>query len=175
MAPLRPGLAAIIGMLFLVAPAGAATLEPSPDTAIGPLTLVPEPDPIRFVVPLRALASSPYGPRWGGFHYGVDIEGWQRTDVRAAADGVVTRVGWLPHYSGYGYVVVVRHAPGLATMYAHLSRALVREGQRVESGQHIASAGCTGSCYGTHLHFEVHRRGKAVDPMRWLHGKLRFR
>jgi murein DD-endopeptidase MepM/ murein hydrolase activator NlpD len=171
----RPVTAAIICALFLAAPATAGVLQPSRDTVVGPSAASTPTGPVKFVVPLRALVSSPFGPRWGGFHYGIDIEGWQRTDVHAAAPGVVERVGWLPHYEGYGFVVVIRHSRALMTMYAHLAHALVKKGQHVEAGQHIAKAGCTGSCYGTHLHFEVHLYGKAVDPMRWLRGKMRFR
>jgi len=57
-------------------------------------------------------------------------------------------------------------------MYAHLSSALVRVGQKVEGGAPIAHAGCTGSCTGPHLHFEVHLRGRPVDPLPYLRGKL---
>jgi murein DD-endopeptidase MepM/ murein hydrolase activator NlpD len=168
----RPGWAATISALLLAAPAAAGLLEPSADTVVGPQ---PRPPRTRFVAPLHALVSSPFGRRWGRFHAGIDIEGWQRTDVHSAAAGMVTRVGWLPAYAGYGLVVVVRHSPTLVTMYAHLARSFVRAGERVRAGQHIATAGCTGSCSGTHLHFEVHLGRRPVDPMRWLHGKLSFR
>ena len=175
MARLRPGWAAIFSVLVLAAPAGAGVLDPSPDAVVGPPAPAVHTGPVRFVAPLDARIGSPFGHRWGRLHAGIDIEGWQRTDVHAAAAGVVTRVGWLPGYSGYGLVVVVRHTPTLVTMYAHLARSFVRKGDRVKAGQHIATAGCTGSCFGTHLHFEVHVRGKPVNPMRWLHGKLSLR
>ena len=62
--------------------------------------------------------------RWGGMHEGIDIEGWYETRVRAAQRGVVTHVGWLDDYSGYGLVIKIRHESGIVTMYAHLARAL---------------------------------------------------
>ena len=67
----------------------------------------------------------------------------------------------------------IRHDDGLVTMYAHLSSTLVRVGQRVERGRLIAHAGCTGSCTGAHLHFEVHMGGRPVDPARYLRDALR--
>jgi murein DD-endopeptidase MepM/ murein hydrolase activator NlpD len=124
--------------------------------------------PVRFVAPLDARIGSPFGHRWGRLHAGIDIEGWARTDVHAAAPGRVTAVGWLTSYEGYGRTIVITHGGGLVTMYAHLARSLVRTGERVERAQLIAVAGCTGSCTGTHLHFEVHLHGKPVNPMRFL-------
>ena len=67
-------------------------------------------------------------------------------------------------YEGYGSVVLVQHRAGYATLYAHLSRALVRVGEHVLQGGRIGLAGCTGWCTGTHLHFEVRYRNVAIDP-----------
>lgn len=127
----------------------------------------------RFLVPLRGRLESGFGPRWGRLHSGVDISVVRDARVRAAASGVVLATGWLRNHWGYGNVVKIRHRPGLVTMYAHLASWRVRRGQRVERGRRIATAGCTGSCTGTHLHFEVHRRGRPVDPTPYLRGKLR--
>jgi murein DD-endopeptidase MepM/ murein hydrolase activator NlpD len=98
-------------------------------------------------------------------HDGIDIEGWAETRVRAAQTGRVTFVGWLDDYWGYGLVVKVRHEGGIVTMYAHLARAFVTRGETVTARQIIGRAGCTGSCSGTHLHFQAWRRGKLIDPL----------
>jgi murein DD-endopeptidase MepM/ murein hydrolase activator NlpD len=119
----------------------------------------------RWLVPMDGPLGSPFGPRWGRLHEGIDIEGWAETRVRAARTGVVIRVGWLPRASGHGMVVKVRHEGRIVTMYAHLSRAFVKKGETVTARQIIGRAGCTGYCTGTHLHFQVWRRGHVIDPL----------
>ena len=133
------------------------------------------PDRQLFYVPLNGNLGSPFGPRWGRFHDGVDIEGWAHTKVYAALSGEVVRVGWLRNYEGYGLVIKLRHEHGIVSMYAHLARALVRRGDRVAEGQLIARAGCTGSCTGVHLHFQVWVNGKLTDPLRFLGNRVRLR
>jgi murein DD-endopeptidase MepM/ murein hydrolase activator NlpD len=76
----------------------------------------------------------------------------------------VTQVGYVPGYAGYGSVVRVQHRGGYSTLYAHLSRPLVRVGRQVWQGQRIGIAGCTGWYTGTHLHFELRYRNVAIDP-----------
>jgi murein DD-endopeptidase MepM/ murein hydrolase activator NlpD len=122
----------------------------------------------RWVLPLNGPLGSPFGPRWGRLHQGIDIEGWAETRVRATRVGRVTHVGWLPRDSGHGLVVKVRHEGGIVTMYAHLARAFVKRGETVTARQIIGRAGCTGFCTGTHLHFQVWRRGKLIDPLELL-------
>jgi murein DD-endopeptidase MepM/ murein hydrolase activator NlpD len=119
-------------------------------------------------IPLDGPFGSPFGNRWGKMHEGIDIEGWYETRVRAAQSGVVTKVGWLNNYSGFGLVVKIRHEGRIVSMYAHLERALVKRGDVVTAGQLIGKAGCTGSCTGVHLHFQMWQRGKLVNPMRFL-------
>jgi murein DD-endopeptidase MepM/ murein hydrolase activator NlpD len=119
----------------------------------------------RWLLPMDGPLGSPFGPRWGRLHQGIDIEGWAETRVRAAQTGVVTHVGWLPRDSGHGLVVKVRRKGGIVTMYAHLARALVEKGETVTARQIIGRAGCTGYCTGTHLHFQVWRHGKLIDPL----------
>ena len=81
----------------------------------------------------------------------------------------MTKVGYQANYAGYGNVVVIRHGGGLATLYAHLAAYGVRVGEEVERGVPIGRAGCTGSCTGEHLHFEVLIGGSTqVDPRAWL-------
>jgi murein DD-endopeptidase MepM/ murein hydrolase activator NlpD len=133
------------------------------------------PDRQLFFVPLNGNLGSPFGPRWGRFHEGIDIEGWAHTDVYSALSGRVTRVGWLRNGEGYGLVVKIRHAYGITTMYAHLARAFVKPGELVAEGQLIARAGCTGSCTGVHLHFQVWVHGKLTNPLRFLGNRVRLR
>jgi murein DD-endopeptidase MepM/ murein hydrolase activator NlpD len=122
----------------------------------------------RWLVPMDGPLGSPFGPRWGRLHQGIDIEGWAETRVRATRVGRVTHVGWLPRDSGHGLVVKVRHEGGIVTMYAHLARAFVKRGEIVTARQIIGRAGCTGFCTGTHLHFQVWRRGELIDPLELL-------
>jgi murein DD-endopeptidase MepM/ murein hydrolase activator NlpD len=121
-----------------------------------------------FAVPLRGPLESGFGYRWGRLHAGLDIAVLGTDRVRAALGGVVTKVGYQANYAGYGNVVVIRHGGGLATLYAHLAAYGVRVGEEVERGVPIGRAGCTGSCTGEHLHFEVRVRGKPVNPLRYL-------
>lgn len=121
-----------------------------------------------WLIPLDGRLGSPFGYRWGRLHQGIDVEGWAETRVRAAQSGVVTKTGWLSGYSGYGLVVKLRHEGDVVSMYAHLARALVERGDRVSAGQLIGRAGCTGSCTGVHLHFQMWDNGKLVDPLDYL-------
>ena len=114
--------------------------------------------------PAAGTVTSPFGQDGWRWHPGLDIGILTSLDVRAAAAGVVTQVGYVPGYDGYGNVVVVQHRAGYSTLYAHLSRPLAYVGQLVSPGELIGVAGCTGWCTGTHVHFELRYRGKAVDP-----------
>lgn len=94
-------------------------------------------------------------------HEGLDFTAASGTPIVAAAEGVVTRSGWE---DTYGNIVEVTHAEGFITRYAHISKRRVEEGQRVKRGQHIADVGSTGRSTGPHLHFEVFRNGRVLDP-----------
>jgi murein DD-endopeptidase MepM/ murein hydrolase activator NlpD len=135
------------------------------------LPLLPEPDPPgagSFAIPLRGPLESRFGYRWGRLHAGLDIAVLHTDRVHAAYPGMVARVGYLSRYAGYGNSVVIRHGNGLVTLYAHLAGFHVRVGDHVGRGDLIGRAGCTGSCTGSHLHFEVRERGRPVNPMRYL-------
>ena len=114
--------------------------------------------------PAQGTVTSPFGRDGSRWHPGLDIGILRSLDVRAAADGVVVLAGYLPGYDGYGAIVAVQHRDGYSTLYAHLAQPLVRPGQRVQGGQRIGIAGCSGWCTGTHLHFELRYRGLPVDP-----------
>ncbi len=126
-----------------------------------------------FAKPVHSAVrmTSNYGyrrdPITGGsrLHAGMDFAGPYGTDIFATADGVVTHAGWQ---SGYGKLVVIKHAFGLETRYAHTSRIHVKKGQRVSRGQHIADMGSTGRSTGTHLHYEVRVNGQPKNPLTYL-------
>jgi murein DD-endopeptidase MepM/ murein hydrolase activator NlpD len=106
-------------------------------------------------------------PVHGGvrFHAGLDLGGRRGDVITTAAPGRVIAAGW---FRGYGRRVVVRHGPSVETWYAHLSRVLVREGDRLLAGDPIGLMGSSGRTTGPHLHFEVREQGEPVDPHAWL-------
>lgn len=115
--------------------------------------------------PVNGSVTSPFGPRWGRLHAGIDIASPAGTAIRAAADGKVVLAGPT---GGYGNYVCVQHTTRLNTCYAHLSRYLTKAGATVAQGQPIGLVGCTGSCFGDHLHFETWVDGQPTDPMGYL-------
>lgn len=127
--------------------------------------------PVHMPITGNFRQSSGYGNRKDpftgarAFHSGLDFAAATGTAVLSAADGVVTFVG---EKSGYGKVVEVDHGNGLITRYAHLSAYLARQGQSVQTGTPIAKVGSTGRSTGPHLHFEVHRGDKSLDPKPFL-------
>ncbi len=94
-------------------------------------------------------------------HPGIDLAGPEGSDVRASGGGVVERTGTD---SSYGLFVLLQHPSGYETMYGHLSRVLVSRGDSVKAGQVIALTGNTGRSTAPHLHFEIRRYGRSVDP-----------
>ncbi|OPY01274.1 MAG: Murein DD-endopeptidase MepM [Syntrophorhabdus sp. PtaB.Bin184] len=98
-------------------------------------------------------------------HSGLDIRASRGTPVKVTADGIVTYSGWS---GGNGNIIVVEHGHGFSTAYAHNKENLVTVGQKVRKGQHIALSGSTGMSTGPHLHYEVWRNGKPVDPAHYL-------
>lgn len=114
--------------------------------------------------PADGTITSPFGRDGYRWHPGLDIGSLRSLDVHAAAAGVVTQVGYAAGFDGYGNIVLVQHRDGFATLYAHLSRVVAHVGQQVWSGEKIGIAGCTGSCTGTHLHFELRYHNVAMDP-----------
>lgn len=119
---------------------------------------------------------SPFGPRSGGMHRGVDFAAADGTPIYAAAAGVVDYIGSAQRF---GQWIVIRHDTGESTVYGHMwdADALgLTRGARVFAGQHIAFVGSNGQSTGPHLHFEVHpgswRQGSQLDPAPWLAGAL---
>jgi murein DD-endopeptidase MepM/ murein hydrolase activator NlpD len=161
---LRTPLAALCALLVslsLVSPARAVV-----DGPIG--VYLEHLEPLTLEWPADGTMTDGFGPRWGRMHLGVDVGILKSLDVRAATSGTVTAAGWLTGYEGYGNVVMVDAGGGYSVLYAHLSQASVIPGQWVATGDPIGQAGCTGSCTGTHLHFELRLHGVPVDPFPYL-------
>ncbi len=118
-----------------------------------------------FIWPLNGAINSPFGPRWGRMHTGIDIDGNSGDPIVASKAG---RVILAEYYSGYGNAVIIDHGGGYATLYGHMSAFDVRSGEDVAQGQIIGRVGCTGSCTGDHLHFEVRVNGEPRDPLDYL-------
>jgi len=118
-----------------------------------------------FIWPHRGRINSPYGPRWGGFHTGIDIECHMGQTVVAAKAGKVIASEWG---GGYGNMIIIDHGNGVSTLYAHNSRLYVHEGRRVARGQRISACGSTGNSTGSHLHFEVRINGEHTNPRPFL-------
>lgn len=120
----------------------------------------------RLSWPLRGAITSGFGPRGRHRrHTGIDIDGEKGQPIHAAAAGRVIRVG---RSGRYGLRVILAHGKGLTTLYAHASKLLVHEGDSVHRGQTIARVGHSGNAHGTHLHFEVRRGGRPVNPSLFL-------
>lgn len=98
-------------------------------------------------------------------HAAIDIDGTYSSPIYAAEDGTAEKVG---QGSGYGNVIIISHGGGKKTVYAHLSKFFIKQGQAVSKGQTIGIMGCTGWCTGTHLHFEVVISGSKVNPLSYL-------
>jgi len=137
------------------------------DGRAGPVTLTalaapPPSSPLPLGWPVAGPLGDRFGPRGAGFHAGVDLLAPLGAPVVAAAPG---RVVWAAPRDGWGILVVLAHAHGVRSFYAHLSDTAVGLGELVATGQQIGRVGMTGDATGPHLHFEVRVRGAAVDPL----------
>jgi murein DD-endopeptidase MepM/ murein hydrolase activator NlpD len=135
-------------------------VEPAPG-APEPL----EPSAEKFLWPVNGTINSGFGPRGASFHDGVDIAAPEGTPIHAVEKGEVI---YSDQLRGYGRIVILRHAEGFVSVYAHNEINLVREGQTVSRGEIVARVGTTGRVSGPHLHFEIRRNNAAQDPVRYL-------
>lgn len=101
----------------------------------------------------------------GRFHAGLDFKGSYKDTVYTPANGIVKKANWN---AGYGRCVVIQHADGYQTLYAHLSRILVVVGDSVQVKDPIGKIGSSGRSTGSHLHYEIIRNGKKLDPCGFL-------
>ena len=121
----------------------------------------------KWIWPVRgARLTSKFGKRGNRPHKGIDLAKAPGAPIYAAADGVVVYSG--SRQRGYGNLVILKHADGYMTVYAHNRRNLVDEGQRVRQGFQIAELGNTGRSTGPHLHFEIRHKGRPINPLRLL-------
>ena len=124
----------------------------------------------------RGWMSSRYGKRTDPFngrlawHAGVDFAGKEGSDVIAVASGIVT---WASDRYGYGKLIEINHGNGYKTRYAHSAELKVKLGDIVRKGDVIAAMGSSGRSTGPHVHFEVYKNGRTVDPSAYLHRTLR--
>lgn len=131
--------------------------------------VAPHPTALSFVWPVVGRLNSPFGPRRARFHTGIDIGAPPAHPVVAAADG---RVLYARASRGaMGKAVVIEHADGMRTVYAHLSRINAREGKLVRQGDQVGAVGRTGRSTGPHLHFEIRDQGTPVAPIPLLPGE----
>ena len=121
-----------------------------------------------MIWPVNGPMSSPFGPRWGRLHAGIDISAGEGTPIHAADSGRVVLMQGTGASGGYGNYTCVQHTATMSTCYAHQSRFGTSVGASVAQGQVIGSVGNTGHSFGAHLHFEVRINGSPVNPTGYL-------
>jgi murein DD-endopeptidase MepM/ murein hydrolase activator NlpD len=109
--------------------------------------------------------SDPFDTENAEYHPGIDFKGAKGDPVHVTADGKVVFTGWK---GGYGNCIIVQHKNDFQTLYGHLSHINVNEGQAVNTGDVIGKVGSTGRSTGTHLHYEVRKGGKPINPVKFL-------
>ena len=117
-----------------------------------------------FIWPVNGPVVSPFGMRWGRLHAGIDIAVPAGTPIRASKAG---NIALAAPYGGYGNYTCIDHGGGISSCYAHQSSFAVTSGS-VSQGQVIGTVGCTGHCFGDHLHFEIRVNGAPTDPLGYL-------
>ena len=148
--------------------AEAPASKPATETVanITPTAIEPTPvlsGPPQFRWPVQGRIISAFGPKPNGQHNdGFNIAVPENTPIKAAEDGIVAYAG--NELKGYGNLVLIRHADGWVTAYAHASALLVRRGESVKRGQVIARAGQTGGVVTPQVHFEIRKGSQPVDP-----------
>jgi len=124
--------------------------------------------------PVSGRISSPYGyrdhPKTGlkDFHSGMDIASDPGTPVKATADGIVSFAGWS---GGSGNLVALEHGLGFSTYYAHNRQVIVKAGQKVKRGDILGYVGSTGNSTGPHLHYEIWKEGRSLNPSTYVEGR----
>src|SRR6185312_13779891 len=143
---------------------------PPKQTEMAAIPLEPEPAPRaseRFLWPVKGKIISNFGPKKGGLNNdGINIAAPEGATVVAADNGVVAYAG--NELRGFGNLLLIRHADGWVTAYAHNEKLLVKRGEKVKRGQAIAQIGSTGNVSAPQLHFEIRKGTDPVDPLRYL-------
>ena len=120
----------------------------------------------QFIWPVDGVLTSKFGIRGGRRHDGIDIGAPEGTEIKAAADGTVLYSG--DQQTGYGNLIIIKHAQDMITVYAHNQKNLVKESDQVKRGQAIGKVGRTGRATGPHLHFEIRKRTQPRNPLFFL-------
>jgi murein DD-endopeptidase MepM/ murein hydrolase activator NlpD len=153
-------------------PALTTTAPKQTDTEVAALPAQPEPAPgprggERFLWPVKGKVISSFGPKKGGLNNdGINIAAPEGASVVAADNGVVAYAG--NELRGFGNLLLIRHADGWVTAYAHNEKLLVKRGEKVKRGQTVAQIGRTGNVSAPQLHFEIRRGTDPVDPLKYL-------
>ena len=146
----------------------AGTGEPTGNSSAAFFSSIPN------IKPVEGSISSDFGMRLHPiynvpfFHSGIDFSASQGSRVQSTGDGIVTYSGYE---KGYGQKITINHGYGYITIYAHLSKSLVRQGQKIKRGDIIALSGNTGISTGPHLHYEVHKDNVIVNPCAYFFDK----
>lgn len=123
--------------------------------------------PVNFIKPVAGQVISGYGPKEDGLHNdGINIKAAAGDAVRAAEQGIVVYQG--SQIEGYGNMILIRHANGYLTAYAHMSKTLVKKGDKVKRGQAIGTVGSSGNVKTPQLHFEIRKGRDAIDPKKLM-------
>jgi LysM repeat protein len=157
----------------LTIPANAVAAAETPDRKPAAEDPAPAEQPVQaasnsqFSWPLQGKVISGFGPRGKGlYNDGINIQAAKGTPIKAAAAGVVRYAG--NELRGYGNLILIEHADGYITAYAHADKLNVRRGDKIKRGQPIATVGQTGNVSSPQLHFEIRKGTKAIDPMTYL-------
>jgi murein DD-endopeptidase MepM/ murein hydrolase activator NlpD len=166
-APVAHGLAVVAPKVVALRASRSRTVAVKKVTKAAPKKVVASDAWFR---PSAAGIVSPFGPRWGRMHKGVDFGAHYGAPIRAIGDGVVVGTGYQSGESGYGQITIIRHSNGFYSAYAHQSSYLVHEGEHVSAGEVIGYVGATGEVTGPHLHFEIRTEphGGQINPLPWL-------
>lgn len=120
---------------------------------------------LNFSWPLRGIVTSGYGQRNGRFHHGIDIAARKGTSIRSSANGIVVLSGRNVHgFGGYGNIIALQHSMDTVSIYAHNRKNYVEYGQCVTEGEVIGEVGSTGRSTGPHLHFEIRKKNRSLNP-----------
>jgi len=128
-------------------------------------------DNLEFIAPIEGTITSPFGERIDPnslakkVHKGIDIEAEKGASIKAVLPGEVIEADSVPTYGNY---IKIKHNNGLTTVYAHCSQLIAQKGDKVEQGEIIAKVGDTGVAVGTHLHFEIWKDGKPLNPLDFI-------
>jgi murein DD-endopeptidase MepM/ murein hydrolase activator NlpD len=161
----------LLGLTLSLACAGTASAHRDPTTDGFRHGLVIRQHVVVSLLPLswpaKGSITGVYGNDDGRRHPGIDIGILRSLNVEAAAPGRVLHTGYVRGYEGYGKIVLERSGKFLL-LYAHLSKVKAQRGDLIARGRRIGIAGCTGWCTGTHLHFEIRRGQRTLNPMKLL-------